>query len=355
MASTYTRKNSAFIWVRFKDERGKWKGKATGYRHDNLGDKRQAELLARKLTDEERSRRPEMQSEHWSAWVLEWLNVTYAGRDNNTLTVYRRHWRHVESWLDANQVGTPSQLRYSHLSDYRDDRLEDGMSINTIIQEVKVLGIIMQEAVRREWATANPTVRLGWKRVRAKEKTPWTDEEFQRACHELEKNGPEWMLVTLLLGFYQAARLRQCAVPLSDINLAGSRITYKRAKGGDAKSFTQPLDRRIVPTLTRIVAGRRAAGHDTLCDIPQIPSVHWRQFLLGLGYGHLCHHGLRVTWITRAAQSGKIAEPLARRFVNHGAGPVHLIYQKLDASDVAHVPDVLNLPETREPAPGAKP
>jgi hypothetical protein len=67
--------------------------------------------------------------------------------------------------------------------------------------------------------------------------------------------------------------------------------------------------------------------------------MQFRHFLdsLGLRHGldlsHLCHHGLRATWITQAALRG-IPESLAMRFVNHSSRQVHEIYQKITATDL---------------------
>jgi hypothetical protein len=63
-------------------------------------------------------------------------------------------------------------------------------------------------------------------------------------------------------------------------------------------------------------------------------SLGWRRFLDGLGFRHLSHHGLRASWITKAALSG-IPEAAAKRFVNHGSSAVHAIYQKITAGDLA--------------------
>jgi hypothetical protein len=41
MASTYLRKESPFIWIRYKDAAGAWKSMNTGYRRDNPGDRKQ--------------------------------------------------------------------------------------------------------------------------------------------------------------------------------------------------------------------------------------------------------------------------------------------------------------------------
>ena len=346
MASTFIRAQSPFVWLRFKDSAGKWRSKVTGYRKDNLGDLRQAKLMAREMGREERERRGVERGEHWERWVDAWIADHYAGRAL-TLTVYRRYWRKLSEWLAANGLVGPSQVLYRHAVAYREWRAENGVGTNTALHELKFLGVVMQEAVRRGYSAGNPIQKLGIRRVPSKEKHAWTDAEIS-AVGAAVKDAPQWLRITFLLGLYQAARLRQCAVPICDIDLERGFITYRKTKGG--KPFTQPLDSRLIPVLRIEVEQRRNAGESALCVIPILPSVEWRRFLDGLGFPHLVHHGLRVTWITRAALSGRdgkqgISLSLAKAFVNHGSTAVHSIYQRLNAADLVHVPAAVSLPE----------
>jgi hypothetical protein len=350
MASTFLRPDSKFIWLRFKNDAGKWQSKATKYRKDNAGDRRQAELLARDMGDEERLRRSAEKSEHWECWVDAWMVGRYKGK---TLNLYQIHWRKLLAWLVAEGIRAPMQLSYRAAMDYQAKRLKEGGSNNLTIMELKFLSSVMNEAVRREMVNANPLVRMGLKKEKAKEKQPWSDDAIHLVAARIAKK-PVWMRVTFLLGLYQAARLRQCEIPLADIDLERKRITYwKRLDGkplvkGD-KPFTQPLDERLVQPLAKIVAERRNGGHAALCEIPRFPSLLWRRFLDSLKLTTLSHHGLRVTWITRAATSGKDGQrgihlSEAKRFVNHGSSSVHAIYQRMNADDISHVPAAMNLP-----------
>lgn len=342
MASTYRRPNSPFIWIRFKDETGKWRGKATGYRGDNPGDVRQAKMVARRHSETERIRTPHS-TENWDVWVDAWMSVRYASRDATTWQVYGRYWRHLRRWMELHGISAPAQLLYRHVQEYRAHRMEEeGAANNAVIQELKFLGVVMGEAVRRGFAKANPFTRMGLQKAPAKEKSVWTDAEIRKVAAAIGE-APHWMQVTFLLGLYQAARLRQCAVPLDDVDLDRKRITYRKTKGN--KPFTQPLDARAVEPLRKLIAIREAAGEKMLCTFPVLPSLEWRRFLDGLELFHLVHHGLRVTWITRAAKGGKVTLSQAKRFVNHGSSAVHALYQKLNADDVAHVPAALDLPE----------
>ena len=58
MASTYRRADFPFIWIRYKSDSGVWKSANTGYRQDNIGDQKQAELLAKRKSLEEMANKP---------------------------------------------------------------------------------------------------------------------------------------------------------------------------------------------------------------------------------------------------------------------------------------------------------
>lgn len=348
MASIYTRKGSPFFWIRFKSTDGKWIGKATGYKTGNPGDRRQAEIVAQKLSIEERERTPASPREYWDSWVDTFLQQTYGHSHSTTLTVYRRYWTRLRKWLGTESLMAPAQLNYSALLRYKALREKQKISINSIVHELKFLGVLMKEAIHRGFATNNPCLRMGFKRTTPKPKVPWTDEQaaIVAAAIRLED---DFLQASFILGFYQAARLRQCAVPLKDIDLERRRITYWRTldnkpltKGN--KPFTQPIAGAALPMLRELAARRADGGHRALCEIPERPSLIWREFLDRFGFEELCHHGLRTTWITKAARSGKVTRAEAMRFVNHGSTAVHEIYQRLNADDVAHVADALELP-----------
>ena len=349
MASTYLRPRSPFIWLRMKDAEGKWVSRATQYRKDNPGDRRQAELLARKFGLEERERAPRSAAGAWDEWVEGFIADRYGEAQTGTKAQSLRRWRRLRAWLAGAQIGTPRQMTYALALEYKTARAAQGVGINTIIGELKFMALVMSEAIRRGYAVANPCAKMGLKRAPAREKSVWTLDEA-RTVAQAVRSAPLWMQATFVLGYYQAARLRQCEVPLADIQLKKLRITYWRTLGGRPlmkgdKPFTQPLDPAAAAWLGTIIATRRAEGHRDLCSIPLLASVEWRRFLDGLGLHHLCHHGLRATWITRAASSGAISLAQAKRFVNHGSTAVHQIYQRLCADDIAHVPAALHLPE----------
>jgi hypothetical protein len=119
--------------------------------------------------------------------------------------------------------------------------------------------------------------------------------------------------MTFLMGLYQAVRLRQAQVPLRCIDFKRRGIGYPANIVKGARPYSQPIDPSFFPILQELISHRQSIGSPVLCEIPISPSVEWSRFLDELGFKHLVHHGLRATWITRAALAG-ILESLAKRF-----------------------------------------
>jgi integrase len=345
MASAYERTDSPYIWIRYKDAAGKWQSKNTGYRQDNIGDRKQAKQLVKKKSLEEMGNKTVRVSSHrWEDWVIPWIDERWGNRTNRTPKLYTDYfWRWLKYFKDI-EITHPAALRREHVSGYLAWRKERGGERNTAIHEIKFLGTLMDEAINRGYATVNPARKLHIQKAPSAEKVPWSDfevEQIGNALSQREKFG--WMRVTFLMGLYQAVRLQQAQIPLSCIDFRRRIIAYPSDKVKGKKGYSQPIDPVFFPILQELVAHRQAIGSPLLCEIPKFgPSIDWRNFLDEFGLKHLCHHGLRATWITRAALAG-IPESLAKRFVNHSSSQVHAIYQKITADDLLPMLDSLAL------------
>ena len=81
MASTYKRADSPFIWIRYKSDSGGWKSANTGYRQDNIGDRKQAKLLAKHKSQEEMANKPVRVAPHrWEDWGVSWISGRWGNR-----------------------------------------------------------------------------------------------------------------------------------------------------------------------------------------------------------------------------------------------------------------------------------
>jgi hypothetical protein len=347
MASLYLRKDSSFIWVQYKGENGAWKSASTGYRHDNIGDRKQAKKLAKEKSLLEMANKPVNTGRSWEDWVIPWITAKWGNRTNRTPKMYTNYfWRWLE-YLNKIEVTQPAALQREHVINYLEWRKKHGGHRNTAIHEIKFFGQVMDEAINRGYASTNPCRKLHLEKTPPKEKIPWSNDEVEKALAAAEAQERfGWMHVAFLMGRFQAVRLRQSAVPLSCVDFNRRLITYPNEVVKGRKGYSQPIDPEFFPVLQELVAHRQKLGKPTLCDIPDDredpPSVQIRQFLDGLGLRHLVHHGLRATWITQAALSG-VPESLAKRFVNHASTQVHQIYMKITATDMLPMLDGLAL------------
>jgi hypothetical protein len=217
---------------------------------------------------------------------------------------------------------------------YPNWRKREGGEHNTAIHELKFFKQVMDEAISRNMALTNPAAKLGLGFEAAAEYNEWLPEEMDRVERELEEHDRYgWMRCSFLLGRYQAARLRQARVPLGCVDLAGGNITYPDNIVKGEKGYSQRLDPRVIPALKEIVAYRRKQGATVLCEMSPFPSLDWRAFLDKLGYPHLVHHGLRVSWISNAARKG-ISEYKAMQFSHHDSADVHRIYMRIRPGDM---------------------
>jgi Phage integrase SAM-like domain len=335
MASIY--KRGDIYWIAFRNATGKRILKSTGLRHSNPAERVNVKRLCAEMTLQEQLQSPATAAAANWDWVEAWM-ATKWGTQTSTLSIYRSRWRRLAEWLLAIDVPGPVNLTREHCLAYVEWRIGHSVSRNTAVLDLKLMHQVLGEAVRRGYIKTNPAEKLGLKHGPAvREKRAWTDKELATVDSELkERDRFGWMRVTFLLGRYQAARLRQCAATLDDIHLEWQppTIYYPAPKGGEAKAYSQPIDKRLLTDLSEIVNHRRSIGATTLCDIPFDASVQWRQFLDELRITGVSHHSLRATWVTKAALSG-IPESVAQRFSNHSSNTVHRIYQRFTSADMA--------------------
>lgn len=341
MASIYRKKGSDKIYLRYKDSAGKWKGKPTSYRWSNFGEVRQAKLLAGRQSQREALAAPNG-SERLATWVPQWLDGRYGSALNTTPAVYARGWKRLAQYCETRGIVSAQQVQRDFIEGYLAWRLESA-GRNQAISEIKLMAMILREAGARGQVLTNPLARPGLKKAPTKPKEIWSDEQLETAAKHFEKHGSHWMQCVFYMGIYQACRLRMCQVPLDAIRLDLGLIRYpdEIVKGGHG--FAQPIDPVFLPKLRDLVNEARRLGLTRLCEVPWDASIRLRRSLDRAGLEGVSHHGLRKTWITRAADHA-VAESQAMAFCHHESREVHRIYKMLSAVGIAHVPAAVQLP-----------
>lgn len=342
MAYLYRKARSPFWYVVFFDTDGKERHRSTGFRTDDASETSRAKALRAELEAKEHQRPPSAGGESWDSWVPQFLQ-----RHCNTERTHERYldaWKWAALWMQRERIHTARHLTYKRGVEYLDwrttfkKRTGKVVGRNTAIFELKILTLIMGEAVRLGYADANPLVNLKLHRDKPAKKPELADEELVQIQRAL-KEEPEWMQVSFAIALHTGCRLRETRLPIDCVDFQENKLTFPCPKGGETRAFSIPMPSALKPVLERLKAERRRY---TL-EFPFQPSRRWQQFFIKLKMPHLCFHCLRVTYVNRLRRAG-VPREAAMRLVNHSSELVHQVYQREKVEDVAQWRDVVSFP-----------
>jgi integrase len=343
MAYLYRKSRSPFWYVVYFDSTRKERHRSTGLRADDPNDTAKAKALRAELEAKEHHRTPVVNSEGWDTWVPQYLERHC--ESPLTLQRYTGNWKWLSLWLQTERLYSPRAMTYRKALEYIDWRTAfkkktgNRAGRNTAIMELKLLAMIMGEAVRLGHADANPLVSLKLRRDKAAKKPELTDKEIVEIRAALNAE-PEWMQVAFDIALHTGCRLRETRLPLNCLDFKENKITFPSPKGGEDRAFSIPMPSSLRPLLTRISKSEQAFT----VEFPFQPSRRWQQFFVKINKPHLCFHCLRVTYVNRLRRAG-VPREAAMRLVNHSSELIHQIYQREKVDDVAQWRDAVRFPE----------
>ena len=334
MSFLYQRKGSPFHWISYRHPiTGKRVCESTGLKVFNRNETRQAQARALELTTKELALGRIVKTEAWSYWVEPFLNGKYStAAQLRTLERYKTSWRNIVPFLEERGLRFPRQLQREDLYAYiewrkttRNERVRP-CAFNTARHEIKMLGMILSEAIARGYCTRNVARDLSLKKEKPAQKPEFTTEDILEIRRRLQIE-PDWMRVSFEMAIHQGTRLRATQVDLhQDVDWAAGTITFHE-KGN--RLLTVPIAPELRPLLER----RRDEGHRFSCLLPRAASTAWRSFFNKMGRKDFCFHCCRVSTITRIARAG-VSEALAARYVGHASTEIHRSYQRLSVRDL---------------------
>ena len=313
MASIYRKKHSPFWFIQFIDADGTRRNKSTGLRADNPGETVKARALRAQLEAKELSRTAgEVSGGSWDTWVPQYLERHC--ETARTLERYTDSWKWLAFWLQEKHYHSPRAITYRNALEYIDWRTtykkKTGKTVgrNTAIMELKLLAMIMGEAVRLGHADANPLVSLKLKRDKAAKKPELTDEEISE-IREALKDEPEWMQTAFDISLHTGCRLRETRIPLNCIDFKEDKITFPSPKGGEDRAFSIPMPSALRPLLERTPQGETEIhGGISVSTVAAVAAILYQDqetaFVFPLPAGHLCQPAASRG---RAARSGDAA------------------------------------------------
>jgi integrase len=339
MASLYRKKNSPFWYIEFIEE-GVKRNVSTKLRRDD----RQQTIEAKKLLNKIEAKMLEGQRKDASIKWGKWVDDFFKRRCTSKLTLerYLNCWKWCQFFFIERKITGPAGVYYQTALDYFEWRTsyvkKTGKTVckNTALLEVKIMALVMSEAVKLGYIPSNPINKLGISREEAEEKPALTDNEII-ICQKALKEEAEWMRYAFEISLKTGCRLRETSIPLHCISLERNSITFPKPKGGKKRAFTIPIRNDLRPVIKEMVKRKY------VIEFPFQPSRHWQRFFQKVGLNHLCFHCLRVTFITRLALEG-VPLAAAMRLVNHGSELVHRIYIRLNVDDLLEYANLARLP-----------
>lgn len=358
MAYIYKRGRSPFYWLSYKDASGQRKHVSTKCRIGVGPDERRAKQQeAEKTLLELTGASNPSANEKWAAWVPSFIDVTYGGLNTATLERYQDSWASLRMFLDEVQVDSPRQLTREHCFKFVNWRRQPkckgryNACLNTALVDLKILRIIMNEAVKRNYCAANPCAKLGIKRGKGKIKPEYTDEHLniiERAIEGVaDQTRRAFFRRSFLISRYQGCRLNetrlnpQTAVTIETGPDGQKHGTINFHVKGD-KDHTTRLHPKLIPLFEELKADKVTMTWENPTTNRQWASCQWFRFLSdikGLPQG-ACFHSFRVTVITRLARN-QVPETLAQSYVGHASTTVHRTYQRLQPDDLGPCTAVL--------------
>lgn len=357
MASLYKRSGSPFWWIKYKTATGIVR-QSTGYRIGIGTETRAAEKLRAQRTLEESDVTHAKPSEAWDAWVPNFFDLRYADSDR-TLLRMNNAWRNLKMFLAERKIQFPRQLIREHCTEYMAWRKKPNKSVgkyraghNTAQLEIKVLTIVMTEAVARKYAPFNPCRDLHIQRLKPKHLKPEITPDIAEMIRSKIETEPEPMRTFFRNSFdiasYHGARLSETHLdPMKHVEfytrvvdgqpVESAKITF--AAKGD-KTHTVMLHPKLFPLFKAL----RADGKTETYEQPKSPAKEWFNFFTRHGIKKLLpnvtFHSTRVTVATRLARAG-VSRKKAMDYMAHASTTVHDSYVRLQAEDLAECADAL--------------
>lgn len=326
MASLYHR--GKFIWLKYRDVDGSTKRKSLNLRHSVTMEKSQASRIQNEYTQREQEYKSNPIDPRWNHWVTAYLAERYRNTPRHHYNVYLV-WNKLREFLTLTQIDYPAQLRYVHVVNLR-ERFAAGrppakkpLSASSIYTYLNIFSIIMDEAVRREYAIQNPLQKLEVSRSKIKLKPEITDAHLLTIARAVQRK-PQWMQAQFMISNYTGCRLHETYLPVTCINLETNELHFPKTKTD--KPFSVPIHPELRPFLEKLV---KAGATHTYPDPklrPHSMSLRWCRFFKNLGMPYT-FHCFRVTFINRGRRAG-IDRYTMMKLVGHNSETVHEIYSR---------------------------
>jgi integrase len=367
MAFLFAKPKSPFWWVNYRDpDTGRRQRISTGLRRDRYGDTRKARQRESELTLQERSTPAPGAGPGWDSWVPAYLQVRYQGSSQSLLR-YTTIWRNIRAFLRERCLRGAGEFRREHAFEFFTwrQRPQPGLhkaAHNTALLELKILGMLCKEAIRRGHLDANPVAELGLKKSPPKRKPALSPDQLALVEDAIAADHSEHRLTIercWLIARWQGCRISETWLnPQTDVTLwqepDGTVRGRVRLRGKGGKRLEPPLAPPLIPLFQKLQAEGATETYPRLMNgVQPRTSRIFHDFLNRHGLKRvvpgLTHHCLRVTAATNMARAG-IRKDKAMELLGHDNEAVHQAYVRFRQQDFDDAFAAMGAPPAASPS-----
>lgn len=293
------------------------------------------------------------ESGRWG-WVDGWLSAKYRGKAA-TLKVYVAQWKSVLIFLIEHDILGPELVRREHGFRYIDWRTSQVkpksgkiIKLSTALGEVKLLQMVMGEALERFHLRENPLLRLGIEDDDPELKPEYSEEEIPKIYEALDREAAredvdrEWMRRQFHIALNTGLRRKDTRIHRDHVRWRDDYILIEKPKGGRKKEFGIPIYSSIRPMIEKWYYHEKSPYLWTCTkEENQISGLIWHKFFHEtISMPHLAFKCTRITFITDGLRR-KIPENVMLKMVNHASKLINRLYQRWTSDDVRHYAELL--------------
>ncbi len=266
-------------------------------------------------------------------YLHDWLNSVETKKSAGT---YERYKHTVDLFLKSLGAAAKSPITSvssSHIEDFLNSRLKDGVAPKTAVVDIKTLNVALHRAERYSVILKNPVTAVEMPKVESSERDIFTPKQVATLLDTVGYKS-EWFTL-ILLGYFTGQRLGDCAtLGWKQVDMKSRVIHFKQEKTG--KKVTVPMtddleehlqflsefieSKYVCPELAERGIGGAHGLSESFGRIVKRAKID-SQRIKGKGkihFNRLTFHSLRHSFNTTMAEAG-VAQEIRMRLTGHSS------------------------------------